>query len=87
MQNLVETFDKFNCKRRRPDRFGHMRNCGFEYKGDFLIDPPDTPKSQGALLARTFNEFEGKPAHVVYFLGASNMDGWRGYQYWVKNLD
>lgn len=27
--NKVETFDKFNQKRRRPDRRAHMRNCGF----------------------------------------------------------
>ena len=85
MENLIETFDKFS-RIKSPNRKRTMRNRGFEYKGDFLIERPMTPKSQAVSIAESFNACNGKPCHIVYWPGARNMDGWRGYQYWIKEL-
>lgn len=86
MDNIIETFDRFNCGMKRPDRIRHMQLCGFEFKGCWLIEPPITPKIQAQKVAESFNQTKGKPCHVVYWQGPRNMDGDRGYQYWRKEL-
>ena len=87
MNNIIQTFDNFNFGMRRPDREEHLRLCGFEYKGCFIIATPFTPKLQAKRIAESFNESKNKPCHVVYWVGSRNMDGERGYQYWIKAIE
>lgn len=85
MENTIETFDKFS-RIKSQNRKQTMRKFGFEYKGDYLIESPVTPRSQADSIAESFNACNGSACHVVYWPGARNMDGWRGYQYWIKEL-
>lgn len=86
-KNRIQTFEDFNQGMKRPDRERHMELCGFERAClDWIPDADVTPKSYAKFLARRFAEKTNKSAHVVYWLGARNMDGERGYQFWVKSL-
>jgi hypothetical protein len=87
MSNKIETFVAFNQGMKRPDRACHMEFCGFESScWDWISEEGRTPKSYAQFLARQFNQKTGKAAHVVYWQGGRNMDGERGYQYWIKAL-
>lgn len=81
MKSIIETFCKFNCGRRRPDRDQHLRFCGFSLVAE--IDPSlfdCSPREYAKHLV------SGKPAHIVYLSGGRNMDGARGYRYYKKEL-
>jgi glycine/D-amino acid oxidase-like deaminating enzyme len=83
----IQTFAEFNQGMRRPERRRHMDLCGFERAClDWISDANVTPKSYAKFLARRFEEKTNKSAHVVYWQGQRNMDGERGYQFWIKAL-
>jgi hypothetical protein len=85
--NKSESFDKFNRRARRPDRKRHMELCGFTRAcSDVILPEGVKPMYKGYLIAAAFNEKKGKAAHVVYWKGGRNMDGERGYQFWIKEL-
>lgn len=90
MKNKVETFDSFNNGVKRPDRKRHMELCGFQLCGSALI-PADSgfkkPKDAGIRYAQALNEKNNEEAHVVYFQSSKNMDGVRGYDYWINKLE
>ncbi len=85
MTNKIEPFDKFNSGMKRPDRTRHMELCGFRFVGERIADEW-SPREIAAHYAKQFSEKNGVSAHVVYFLGKRNMDGERGYQFWIKEM-
>lgn len=85
-KNKIETFSKFNGTTRRPDRQRHLDLCGFKFKGCFVVDKPETPKLVAEKISKYFNATYKKPCHIVYWYGAKNFHGERGYQYWIKSL-
>ena len=86
MKNKIQTFNSFYRLTLFGDKAKALRRRGFEYDGGYLIDLTEKPKDRAKYRAEVFNAKYGKPCHVVYFLGGRNMDGDRGYQYWVRNI-
>lgn len=86
MSNVIQTFDSFYKLTLISTRAEALRKRGFNYDGDYLMDDGEKPKDRGEYRALVFNESKGKACHVVYFLGAYNMDRERGYQYWIKEI-
>ena len=86
MHNKIQTFNSFYKLSLVGVRSKVLQKHGFKYDGDYLMDEGEKPKDKAEYRAMVFNEIKGKPCHVVYFQGRSNMDGWRGYQYWVKEI-
>lgn len=86
MDNLIETFNSFNQRMKRPDRKRHLEICGFKYVWAENSDTELKPKDIAITRAKAFNEKYGLPAHVVYFQGSRNFDGLRHYEFWIKAL-
>ena len=86
MEIKIESFDSFNKKQKRPDRKRHMELCGFENCwSDIIPENGKKPKDMALIVAKRYAEkHEFSFVHLIYFLGGKNMDGKRGYQFWVK---
>ena len=85
-KNKTETFNRFNCGMRRPNRKRHLELCGFKLKATYI--PSDLgykPRELAKRQALQFNESMNKPCHVVYFIG-ERADGWPVYHFWVKGI-
>jgi hypothetical protein len=84
--NKVETFDTFNKKMRRPDRRGHMRNCGFFlsqllHRGQHAGRPAKLTKKRLDALTTEMGGFR----HAV-LLQYKDYWGWAYYEVWTKDI-
>lgn len=82
---IVERFDSFNKKMKRPDRHQYLRFCGFTFSG--YIDPQDgKPKNLAARKAHARKQATLSDQHCVYLKSGYNMNGSHGYAVYLKAL-
>jgi len=86
MMNKVESFDKFNKKRRRSDKRGHMRMCGFTLSKLFETYIESGKPSNAAMeyLDALTNEAGGF-RHAVT-LPFKDTLGYMYYEIWIKEI-
>lgn len=82
--NKVETFNKFNQGKRRPNRHRHLELCGFSLTR--RIHPEDGKPSKLAMVhAQGLSESKGGFYHAVT-LPKRDYDGWIYYEVWTKRI-
>ncbi|HFQ4886628.1 TPA: hypothetical protein ACGU4A_003894 [Vibrio vulnificus] len=87
--NKIETFNKFNCGMRRPNRQRHLELCGFKLTR--IIEPylhyEDSPKPMEMAMRHinALSETNGCFYHGVT-LPKKDYEGWTYYEVWTRQI-
>lgn len=87
--NKIETFNKFNCGSKRPNRNRHLELNGFCLRREILHDRElidSKPLAEVNHYIEKLSDETGAYYHAVY-VPKTDAGGFTNYDVWVKTLD